>query len=138
MKIFFILILMGMAEASDFPVMADSVQIIDRAIVRCATPGEEHTLYIVLYNLEGSGTIEIFSGVRLLPGWHWESVCFWQPKNTEGDPVLFDRQSVLSVRQENASVIITWIDDLDIPQGSAAISLDYNLQYQGYEEFPTY
>lgn len=128
-----LLTLAAAAASSDFPQLTQGIQVIDRAIIRCSTPGEEHTLYIVLYNLDGAGSIEIFSGVRLLPGWHWESVCLWQPKNTEGEPVSFNGQSVLSVRQENASVIVTWIDDLDIPQGSASISLDYDPQYRDFE-----
>lgn len=129
-----VFILLCLIAASDFPSPGEGVQVIDRALVRCSLPGEEHTLYIMLYNQGNTGTIEILSGVRLQEGWHWESVCIWQPKDLNGDPVLFDPLSVLSTNLSNSSVIITWIDDLDIVEGSANIHLDYNVQWMGFEE----
>lgn len=129
-------LLLGAAVSSDFPPVPDDFLIIDRALIRCSIPGEEHTLYIILHNREGTGSIEIFSGVRLQPGWEWESVCLWQPENPDGSPVVFQPFTILSVRQENSSVMISWIDGLD-PGDDAPASLVYDLRHQDFEVFST-
>jgi len=128
-------VLTAPASGTGFPPPPPGVHPIDRALVTCSIPGEDHTLYISLYNQGDSGTIEIQSGVRLQDGWYWESVCTWQPRDNNGNSVLFDHLSVLIVRVSNASVLVTWTDDPEELMTPANPTLDYNVQWRGHEEF---
>lgn len=125
-----------LAYGGDFPDDPDNCQVIDRALFTGETPGEEHTVYITLYNTpDSTGTIELQTGTRLSEGWFWETVCIWNPKNFSGEPMFIKPGSVLSIQQVNASILITWIDRLYYAEGLAALYLDYNLESRGFEEF---
>lgn len=112
---------------SCFPLEPQGAEVIDRAMARVALPGEEYTLYFMLYNLDNGGTIEIQSGVRLQDRWHWEQLFLWRPVDIEGDPVMFSPRSVLMVETGESGFAVTWVDSPDIPEGSASILLEYDL-----------
>ncbi len=121
---------------SFFPVEPPGAEVIDRAMARVALPGEEYTLYLMLYNLDGAGTIEIQSGVRLQDSWHWEQLFLWRPVDIEGDPVMFSPRSVLMVDTVESGFTVTWVDSPDIPEGSASILLEYDLRRGTPTEHP--
>ena len=122
--------------AFSMPSDPEGVSVIDRALYRGTTPGEEHVIYITLYNtVDSIGTVELQSGIRLQDGWYWETVCRWNPVTFSGVPAFISPGSVLSVHRVNSSLLVTWIDTLDCFEGTALLYLDYNLQSRGFEEF---
>lgn len=135
--IFFILAALHGAAFS-FPPDPEGVNVIDRFLYRGSTPGEEHVIYITIYNTaDSAGTIELSSGIRLQDGWYWESVCVWNPMTYDDNTQFIKPGSVLSVRRYNSSLYITWIDSLllEYTEGMASLCLDYDLQSREFEEF---
>ena len=116
----------------------EGICVIDRALYRGTTPGEEHIIYITLYNTADSiGTVELQSGMRLQDGWYWETVCTWNPMTYNGNPQYIKPGSVLSVQRHDLSLYITWIDRpvFEYTEGLASLCLDYNLQSRDFEDF---
>ena len=133
-----ILLTAAVTLSGDFPPDPSDTVIIDRDLIRCETAGEEHTIYITLYNTaDSTGTIELQSGVRLQDGWSWETVCIWNPMNFNGKPIFVKPGSVLSVQRSDSSLYITWISGLELGyvEGLCSLYLNYNLQSRSYEEF---
>lgn len=122
--------------AFSMPPDPEGISVIDRALYRGTTPGEDHVLYITLFNTSDSiGTVELQSGIRLQDGWYWETVCIWNPMTYNGNPLCIEPGSVLSIQRHNSSLYLTWIDRLDYIEGMASLYLDYNLQSREFEEF---
>ncbi len=120
---------------SFFPIEPQGAEVIDRAMARVVLPGEEYTLYFILYNLDDGGTIEILSGVRLQDRWHWEQLFLWRPEDIHGEPVRFNPASVLMVETLDSGFTVTWVDNPDIPEGSASVRLVYDLPRRTPEEY---
>ncbi len=92
---------------------------------------EEVVFYITLSNHEDRGTIRIHKYL----GRGWETVCTWNPRNFNSEFIVFDPITVLSVRESDGSLHVSWIDRLEYHEGLASIFLDYDYQLEEWEEF---
>lgn len=133
--ILFVVVTSVMASFSRFPEDPPGVDVIDRAFFRGVVDGEEYVVYLIMYDHDNRGTLDVIRGTLSSGSYLWENVFSWKPLDILSEPVRFDPRSVIDVQVSGSSLLITWLDRLsstyvegaatqylefDLPSGSAA------------------
>ncbi len=125
-----------MASYSRFPEDPPGVDVIDRAFFREIVDGEEYVVYLIMYNQNDLGTLDVISGTLSSGSYLWETVFSWKPLGILSEPVRFDPGSVIDMQLSGSSLIITWLDKFNSTyvEGAASLYLEYDLQSGSAEE----
>ncbi len=136
----FILFFVGtsvMASYTGFPEDPAGVDVIDRAFFRGIVDGEEYVVYLIIYDQDNRGTLDVVSGTLSSGSYLWETVFSWKPLNILSEPVRFDPRSVIDMQVSGSSLIITWLDRLSSTyvEGAATQYLEFDLPSGSAAEF---
>lgn len=135
--ILFVVVTSVMASYSRFPEDPPGVEVIDRAFFSGVGDGEEYVVYLIIYDQDNRGTLDVVSGTLSSGSYVWETVYSWMPLNCHSEPVRFEPLSVIDVQVSGSSLIIIWLDRLSSAyvEGIAAQYLEYDLQSGSVAEF---
>lgn len=119
-----------------FPDDPEGVLVIDRAFFRGIVDGNEHVVYLIMYEKENRGILDVASGTLSSGSYLWETVFSWKPLNILSEPVRFDPRSVIDIQLCGSSLFITWSDGLGSTyvEGAASLYLEYDLRSGCFEE----
>jgi hypothetical protein len=133
----FVVVSSLMASYSRFPEDPPDVDVIDRAFFRGVVDGEEYVVYIIMYDQDNRGILDVVSGTLSSGSYLWETVFSWKPYDILSEPVRFDPRSVIHMQLSGSSLIITWLDRLSSAyvEGAASQYLEYDLPSGNAEEF---
>lgn len=126
-----------MSSYSRFPEDAPESDVIDRAFFRGDVDEEEHVVYMIMYDLEDQGTLDVASVTFSSGSCLWKTKFFWKPVNCLSEPALFLPRSVIDIQLCGSSLFINWVDGLSgtYVEGTASQYLEYDLQSGCFEEF---
>ena len=135
--ILFVVVTSVMASYTRFPEDPPGVDVIDRAFFREVVDGEEYVVYLIMYDQENRGVLDVVGGTLSSGSYLWETVFSWKPLDILSEPIRFDPRSVIDMQVSGSSLIITWMDRLSSAyvEGAASQYLEYDLQSGSAEEF---
>ena len=122
-----------MASYTGFPEDPPGADVIDRAFFRGVVDGEEYVVYLVMYDKDNRGTLDVVSGTLSSGSYLWETVFSWKPLDILSEPVRFDPRSVIDVQVSGSSLIITWLDRLSC-QGTSSFPQLGDTHFPAHEE----
>lgn len=133
----FVVVSTLMASYTRFPEDPPGVEVIDRAFFRGVVDGEEYVVYLIMYDQENRGVLDVVSGTLSSGNYLWETEFSWKPLDILSEPVRFDPRSVIDMQLSGSSLIITWLDRLSSAyvEGAASQYLEYDLQSGSVVEF---